>query len=82
MSKVTPKLQLSPPGKIAHTHKIVLVTERSVSSIREASLAGFDAATLRQAERNRSLLKILNSPPTDRGWSREDLYVRRISLKD
>jgi bifunctional DNA-binding transcriptional regulator/antitoxin component of YhaV-PrlF toxin-antitoxin module len=43
------------------------------------ALAGFDAATLRQAERNSSLCRILTSATTGLGWSREDLYARRIA---
>ena len=41
----------------------------------EERLRLFDAATARQRERERRM-KLPADPPTDRGWTREDLYDR------
>jgi len=90
MAKVTSKLQLTLPKAVADRHGIRPGDEVVVVSAGEAirilparqrqpgdtqrSLALFDQATARQAERNAAHGGA--SPESDRGWTREDLYER------
>lgn len=93
MSKVTSKLQVSLPKALAERYGIrpgddikweaageiihVIPPERVVPEhSRDEQLSFFDEATLRQQQRqiDRQL-----SRPSERGWSREDLYERRGS---
>lgn len=93
MSKVTSKLQLTLPKRLAEQFgiapgddvefvaaadsiRLVLpgrTARRSLS--REERLRLFDEDTAAQRERERQL-NVPSAAPTDRGWSREELYRR------
>jgi bifunctional DNA-binding transcriptional regulator/antitoxin component of YhaV-PrlF toxin-antitoxin module len=89
MSKVTSKLQLTLPKRLADEHHIAPGDEVTFlsagDSIRivvgtaapldvEARLRSFDEATDRQRARNRAMRR--GTKPGARGWVREDLYDR------
>jgi AbrB family looped-hinge helix DNA binding protein len=90
MGKVTSKYQVSIPRRLAERLRIepgdeidwsiageeLRITRTAMAqpiSV-EAKLKMFDAATLRQASRNRRAAKPTSS--TGRGWTREELYQR------
>jgi bifunctional DNA-binding transcriptional regulator/antitoxin component of YhaV-PrlF toxin-antitoxin module len=93
MSKVTSKLQVSLPKALAERYGIrpgddikweaagdvirVIPADREAPEYsRDEQLSFFDQATLRQQQRQ---IERELSTPSDRGWSREDLYERRGS---
>jgi AbrB family looped-hinge helix DNA binding protein len=90
MGKVTSKYQVSIPKRLAERLRIepgdeidwsiageeLRITRAAAAqpiSV-EAKLKMFDAATLRQASRNRRAAK--SAASTGRGWTREELYQR------
>jgi bifunctional DNA-binding transcriptional regulator/antitoxin component of YhaV-PrlF toxin-antitoxin module len=90
MSKVTSKLQVSLPKALAERYGIrpgddikweaagdiirVIPPDREAPEhTRDEQLWFFDQATLRQQQRQ---IDRQFSTPSDRGWSREDLYER------
>lgn len=93
MSKVTSKLQVTIPKRIAEQFSIKPGDEidfvATADGLRVVTAARPDAATLSVAERLRlfeegnerqrqreARMKLPASPPTDRGWTREELYSR------
>jgi AbrB family looped-hinge helix DNA binding protein len=92
MSKVTSKLQVTIPKAVADAYGIVagseVFFEPAGASIRlrletdplnldlEERLALFDAETARQAQRDAVHCAV--PPPSDRGWTREELYDRAL----
>jgi len=91
MSKVTSKLQVTVPKAIAERYRIrpgdeidwtpagdgirVIPRKRSKPPLdRAARLKLFDEATARQRRRDAAWGKV--AAPRDRGWTREELYVR------
>lgn len=93
MSKVTSKLQVTIPKRIAEQFSIKPGDEidfvATAEGLRVVTAARPDAATLSVAERLRlfeegnqrqrqrqARMKLPASPPTDRGWTREELYTR------
>jgi AbrB family looped-hinge helix DNA binding protein len=92
MSKVTSKLQVTLPKAIADRYRIrpgdeiewepagevirVLPPDVTPAAFdRDQRLRIYDAATLRQAERQAGARR-RTSVAGDRGWTREDLYLR------
>ena len=93
MAKITSKLQVTIPKAIAQRYglepgdeiefrpagpEIRVVPprlDRKQLSVAER-LRLFGAARARQREREKQMT-ITAPPPTDRGWSREDLYTRK-----
>jgi bifunctional DNA-binding transcriptional regulator/antitoxin component of YhaV-PrlF toxin-antitoxin module len=88
MAKVTSKLQVTVPKALASQYGIepgdeieweaagdsIRVTTRPrTTPDRAARLRLFDNATARQKTRNR---RTRAKPPEDRGWRRDELYVR------
>jgi AbrB family looped-hinge helix DNA binding protein len=93
MSKVTSKLQVTIPRRIAEQFSIKPGDEidfvATAEGLRVVTAARPDATTLSVAERLRlfdeanerqrqrqARMKLPASPPTDRGWTREELYTR------
>ncbi len=91
MSKVTSKLQVTVPKAVAEKFGIRPGTEihwvptgeslrietqhrKAETASTEERLRLFDAATDRQRKRNRRFRRA--KPGEDRGWTREELYVR------
>jgi AbrB family looped-hinge helix DNA binding protein len=91
VAKVTSKLQVTVPKAIADEYRIRpgdevlwiragdavrMVPVRSVPKPRsvKSKLALFDAATARQREREQA--ESAAARPSERGWSREELYDR------
>ncbi len=91
MAKVTSKLQVTVPKAIADTYGIrpgdeitwqpagaviqILPPRKHAPTLSlEERLKLYDAATARQ--RNRQRRQPMRRRATDRGWRREDLYVR------
>lgn len=90
MAKVTSKYQVSIPRRLAERLRIspgdeidwsiageeLRITRAAATPplSREARLEMFDAATARQATRNRR--REQSRASDDRGWSREELYTR------
>lgn len=91
MSKVTSKLQVTVPKAVAErfgirpgseiqwiptgeTLRIETERRKSEPISTEERLRLFDAATDRQRQRNRRFRRA--KPGEDRGWTREELYVR------
>jgi len=60
--------------------RIVIQKDSSIETEGNTALAGFDAATQRQAARDRVFLKAAPKTPakSGRGWTREDLYAERL----
>lgn len=92
MSKVSSKFQISLPRELARTHRIEPGTEvffedagsaiylrcgnsRPDRDMVSDQLKRFDAAQDRQAVRNRDW-SVSDIPPSDRGWTRDELYQR------
>jgi AbrB family looped-hinge helix DNA binding protein len=93
MSRVTSKLQVTIPKRIAQQYsikpgdeidfvataeglRIVTATRPDASRLSVAErLRLFDEATERQRQRE-ARMKLPASPPTDRGWTRAELYTR------
>ncbi|MCB9730950.1 MAG: AbrB/MazE/SpoVT family DNA-binding domain-containing protein [Deltaproteobacteria bacterium] len=92
MSKVTSKLQVTIPKSVADAYGIVagseVFFEPAGATIRlrvataplnldlDERLALFDAETERQAQRDSARCAV--PPPSDRGWTREELYDRAL----
>jgi AbrB family looped-hinge helix DNA binding protein len=91
MAKVTSKLQVTVPKAIAERYQIRPGDEiewvaagdairvlpgarRQLVNDVSSRLKVFDAATARQRHRQARARK--TAPPTERGWTREDLYRR------
>ncbi|HEV8130958.1 MAG TPA: AbrB/MazE/SpoVT family DNA-binding domain-containing protein [Acidobacteriota bacterium] len=91
MAKVTSKLQVTLPKALAERYriragdeidwaaagdviKIVPPGQRRPAVDRKARLKLFDQATARQ--RARHAVRASRKPAGDRGWTREELYVR------
>jgi AbrB family looped-hinge helix DNA binding protein len=93
MSKITSKLQITIPKKVAEKYNLkpggeiewqaageairILPSSRSVEIDVEERLALFDAASKRQQKRQSNYSKQIEDQ--DRGWTREDLYQRGSS---
>lgn len=92
MSKVTSKLQVTIPKTIADLYGIrpgdeiewepagafirVVPPRRQARPLKRSDrLRYFDEATARQQAREEAF-PVLKTPATDRGWTREELYVR------
>ncbi len=90
MARVTSKYQVTVPRKIAKKYQIqpgdeidwvaagevirvVPQREQAQSVSRESQLHWFDQATERHSKRSTALA---SQRPRDRGWKREDLYLR------
>ena len=93
MSKVTSKLQVTIPRRIAEEFSIKPGDDTefvaAAEGLRVVTAARPDAATLSVAERLRLFdeanarqrqrqagMQLPANPPTDRGWTREELYTR------
>lgn len=93
MSKVTSKLQVTIPKRIAEQFSIKPGDDidfvATAEGLRVVTAARPDATTLSVAERLRlfdegnerqqrrqARMKLPVDPPTDRGWTREELYTR------
>lgn len=93
MSKVTSKLQVTIPKRIAEQYSIKPGDEidfvATAEGLRVVTAARPDANTLSVAERLRLFdegnerqrrrqggMKLPGDPPSDRGWTREELYTR------
>jgi AbrB family looped-hinge helix DNA binding protein len=92
MSRVTSKLQVTIPKTLADRYGIrpgdeiewepagayirIIPPRRQARPFeREERLRLFDEATARQREREEAA-PVLTTPADDRGWTREELYVR------
>ena len=93
MSKVTSKLQVTIPRRIAEQFSIKPGDEidfvATAEGLRVVTAMRPDATTLSVAERVRlfdetnerqrqrqARMRLPANPPTDRGWTREELYTR------
>ncbi len=74
------ELSFESAGDVIRVHVVGEVSDETPDDV-EQRLASFDRATARQAERNRWFRKhhgeLIGSG--DRGWRREDLYVRGLA---
>jgi AbrB family looped-hinge helix DNA binding protein len=94
MAKVTSKLQVTLPKRVAQQYgirpgsdvefvpagdviRLVTGATRAAAGIAER-LKLFDEATKRQ-RRRQIASRARRRPPSDRGWTREDLYRRGLS---
>lgn len=66
-------LDWTPAGSAVRVEKVDRYSRARTAQAIASRLAVFDAATVRQAERQGSMTR---SRDRDRGWKREDLYER------